>query len=184
MVDPAEGSTKKSEPARYGLTTDALGQAAVVGKPSNSAEQLTSVQLRAARMWAAGRPPREIARRLADWIIPNEPDRKLQLKKARARVRSWARTQKFRDAIYEEALIRVDQRTGQIVDGITEKAIAGRVDAARLVLEITGRHSPHTEIQPAQVNVVFAGVPRPEPRQIGEAEIIDVDAEVEPDEDE
>lgn len=135
-------------------------------------------------MMARGKPIKEIARILADYVVPNEPDRKLQLKKTRTRLRNWGRSQVFRDAIWEEAVSRADMRTGEILDGVISKARAGRVDAARLALEVTGRHSPHTEIQPAQVNVVFEGVPRPQsPRQIGDGEVVDVDAEVEPEED-
>lgn len=171
-------------PKKYGPTSQQLVAESVVGKPTNSKDQLTVVQLRCARMMARGTALRVIAKKLADYIVPDEPDRQKQLKKARARIRSWARTQKFRDAIYEEALIRVDQKTGEIMDGVVEKAVAGRVDAARLALEITGRHSPHTEIQPAQVNVVFSGIPRPaSPKQIADGEVIDADAEVEPEAD-
>lgn len=188
MAVPARPNTKKSRPARdgrkYGPATRSLPETTVVGAPSNDKDQLTSVQIRAARMFARNVPLRQIAIKLADWVVPNEPDRQLQLKKTRTRIRNWVRSQKFRDAIYEEAMLRVDLRTGAIVDGIVAKAEAGRVDAARLALEITGRHSPHTEIQPAQVNVVFSGVPRPqEPKQIADGEVLDVDAEVEPDED-
>lgn len=171
-------------PKKYGPTSAHQAIESVVGKPTNSKDQLTVVQLRAARMMAKGTPLRVIARKLADYVVPDEADRQKQLKRTRARIRTWARTQKFRDAIYEEAMLRVDQKTGEILDGVVEKAIAGRVDAARLALEVTGRHSPHTEIQPAQVNVVFSGIPRPQsPKQIADGEVIDADAEVEPEAD-
>lgn len=156
----------------------------MVGKPSNSRDQLTSVQIRAARMMAKGGKIPDIARKLADWIVQDEPDREAQLKKTRSRLRSWIRSQAFRDAIWEEALTLLDAQTGEILKGVARKAAAGRVDAARLGLEVTGRHSPHTEIQPATVNVVFGDVPRPQsPKQIEDAEVIDMDAEVDPDED-
>lgn len=156
----------------------------MVGHPTNSRSQITSVQLRAARMVARGMPIRVVAQKLADWIVPGEGNREQQLKKSRARLRRWGRTQAFRDAVWEEAVHRLDLRTGEILEGVARKAAAGRVDAARLGLEVTGRHSPHTEIQPATVNVVFGDVPRPQsPKQIEDAEVIDMDAEVDPDED-
>jgi hypothetical protein len=60
--------------------------------------------------------------------------------------------------------------------GIARKAKAGRVDAARLAFELNGRHAPHTEIQPAAINIVLGGVPRPR-RQLDPGEVIDADAE-------
>jgi len=185
MADLAKRTTKKSRPTQngYGQTVDALKTTSVVGQPTNSKDQITTVQLRAARMMARGTPIALVARKLADWIVPNEPVREKQLQKARNRLRSWGRTQAFRDAIWEEAVGRLDAKSGEILEGIARKAASGRVDAARLAMEVTGRHSPHTEIQPAQVNVVFEGVPRPQsPKEIAEAEVVDVDAEVEPDE--
>jgi hypothetical protein len=174
MADRANGGIKKFGPSRQGLPITT-----VVGQPSADKAQLTSVQLRAARMMAKGQPIPLIARKLADYIVQHEADREVQLKKARNRIRSWARSQAFRDALWEEALTMVDQASGEILEGLTGAAIRGRVDAARLIFEISGRHSPHTDIQPAQVNVVLGELPRP--KSIESAEVVDVDAEVEPD---
>jgi len=194
MADQAEPKVKKSgptldsgngtDPGTYGPTTRALVEASVVGKPTNSREQLTAVQIRAARLMAKGLPLPVIAKRLADYMVPDEPHRPTQLKKTRHRLRNWQKTQKFRDALFEEAMIQADVRAGEIMNGVIDRAVAGRIDAARLVFEMTGRHSPHTEIQPAQVNLVFGDIGRPGPaRQIGDGEIVDADAEVEPEED-
>jgi len=48
-----------------------------------------------------------------------------------------------------------------ILTGIAKKAQRGRVDAARLALELTGRHNPKGEQAPTQVAIIFQGIPRP-----------------------
>jgi hypothetical protein len=96
---------------------------------------------------------------------------------ARRWTRNWVRDEVFRAALYEWALMQVDLATPQILVGITNKAIAGRVDAARLVLELTGRHAPNSEVQPAQIQIVMGQVPRPTEAdiEIGEDEVVEVD---------
>jgi hypothetical protein len=77
------------------------------------------------------------------------------------KLKHWERSQIFRDYLWQLGLMRVDMRTGAILDGITAKAVRGRVDAARLLLEVTGRHNPKGEVQPTQIVIAFSGVPRP-----------------------
>jgi hypothetical protein len=99
----------------------------------------------------------------------------MRLKKARLRVLRWMRSQKFRDLLWEETMIGLDLDSPAIVQGVARKAKAGRVDAARLALELNGRHAPHTEVTPAQVNIVFGGLPRPR-RSLPNPDTIDADA--------
>jgi len=177
MADRANGPAKKRQlsPGLKGPSHSIR----VVSTSTPNPESLTSVQVRAARMMAKGQSVPAIAKKLADHIVQHEPRRDVQLKKARTRIRNWVRTQAFRDAMWEEALTIMDSSSGDILQGLTDAASRGRVDAARLIFEISGRHSPHTDIQPAQVNVVLGQMPRP--KEIEAAEVVDADAEVEPD---
>lgn len=70
-------------------------------------------------------------------------------------------TQSFRDRVYEVAVIQLDMSTPSILAGIGRKAKRGRVDAARLALEITNRHNPKGDQSPTQVAVIFQDIPRP-----------------------
>jgi len=87
-------------------------------------------------------------------------------------------TQAFRDAVWNHIMIQADLASPSVVGGVIAKAAAGRVDAARLVLELNGRHSPYVEDKPAAINIVFNGIPRPtiqEPYVDGEAEELEDD---------
>lgn len=96
---------------------------------------------------------------------------------ARKKLRRWllASDPAFRDLVYEWAVVKVDLDTPKILAGITGKAKRGNVQAARLALEVTGRHNPKGENAPTQVVVAFTGIPRPEGMQVVEA--IDGEAE-------
>jgi hypothetical protein len=83
------------------------------------------------------------------------------MKQARTKLRKWERNQDFRDLLYVHATTLLDLETPRILQGVASKAKRGRVDAARLALEITGRHNPKGDVQPAQVALVISGVPRP-----------------------
>jgi len=80
---------------------------------------------------------------------------------AQRRLRTWEQEESFRDLIYKQAVVELDMDSPAILKGIAGKAKRGRVDAARLALELTGRHSPKGDAAPAQVAVVIQGVPRP-----------------------
>jgi hypothetical protein len=116
----------------------------------------------AARLYGQGYSRAEIARILLDAIIPNGRHRpeEMRLRQARGRLRQWERDPKFRDLIWELALVKTDLQTGQIMQGLVQKAKRGRVDAAKLALELTGRYTPKGEQQPTQVAVVFTGIQR------------------------
>jgi hypothetical protein len=81
------------------------------------------------------------------------------------------RDPKFRDLIFQEAVVSLDLKTPLILNGVAKAAQRGRVDAARLALEVTGRHTSH-EAQVTNVQVVLQNIPRPVA-----AEVIDGEAE-------
>jgi hypothetical protein len=127
--------------------------------------ELQEVRRTAARLLASGFKSKDVAKALGKRLIPGtkhtEPD-KIQ-KRAYEKLRRWVRSdQAFRDLIYEEAVIRLDLRSPQILNGVARSAERGRVDAARLALELTGRHTPNSDGVVTNVTVQIANIPRPE----------------------
>jgi Na+-translocating ferredoxin:NAD+ oxidoreductase RnfC subunit len=96
---------------------------------------------------------------LTDTQLANPMDWQMQI--CRQRIRNWEKSQKFRDLVYQHAVVEADLNTPAILRGVAAKAKRGRVDAARLVLEVTGRHNPRGEQAPTQIALVVNGVPRP-----------------------
>lgn len=124
----------------------------------------SEVRLAAAKLYGQGYKRPQIARILrphliTDMMLGRPMDQ--QLSTARAKLRRWERDQKFRDLIYGGAVIKLDLEMPSIFKGIASKAKRGRVDAARLALEITGRHNPKGDQAPTQIALVVNGVPRP-----------------------
>ncbi len=82
--------------------------------------------------------------------------------------------QTFRDKVYSMAAVNLDMVIPQVLNGVAQRAIRGRVDAARLALEVTGRHNPKGEQNAPTVVVAIDGISRPQsPVQIGDAEVIE-----------
>jgi|SRR5215471_1358291 len=118
---------------------------------------LEEVRLQAARLLAAGFQPKKVATSMVRYLSPagNETS-------AYYKLRRWMHRDKaFRDLIYEQSVLRLDLNSPDILDGIRRSARRGRVDAARLALELTGRHVKE-EATITQVNVVLNNIPRPE----------------------
>lgn len=137
-------------------------------------QKLDPIQKRLVLWVAKKKSHTEFARKNAKALVPKHDGSKQDLmKKARARVRAVMVTQDFRDALWEWSLMGVDLAMPDITAGIIGKASAGRVDAARLAMEITGRHAPNSEVQPAAIQIVLQNVPRPAVSE----EIVDGDAE-------
>jgi hypothetical protein len=87
-------------------------------------------------------------------------------REARHRLRKYEKRQEFRDAVWQEAVVKTDLSTPDIMEGITKRATKGDVQAARLALEVTGRHSKDDRIQvPVQV-VIGLGLPRPDRKEV------------------
>lgn len=140
--------------------------------PSIPEAKLTPVQAMAAQLIGRGYSTGYVAGRLVDYIITKSTKPLSSRKKqARARIRAWSKTQEFRDMVYETAVVRLDLETPLILQGIGRKARAGRVDAAKLALEVTGRHNPKGDDTYTHVSVEFNGIPRPQREHRGDHEI-------------
>ena len=125
------------------------------------------VQLTAARLYGQGYRRSEIKTILLDHLAPakrpgkRDRTREEQQMHATQKLRRWERTQKFRDLLYQHAVVQLDLEVPTILQGVAQKAKRGRVDAARLALEVTGRHNPRGEDKPTQITVQIANIPRP-----------------------
>jgi hypothetical protein len=129
------------------------------------AQQRTKkLQETVARLYGRGYSRAQVARLLTEQLAPETNGRNAEIRRkvATKLLRDWERQVQFRDLLYLEAVKELDLDSPAILRGIAAKARRGRVDAARLALELTGRHNPRGEVQPAQVAVVFNGIPRPE----------------------
>jgi hypothetical protein len=131
-------------------------------------EHRDRVREAAAKLYGQGFERKHIARMMVEYLggaktfedgVPRPLEQRLS--QARTRLRGWEADQAFRDMIYNLAVVKLDLQTPAILGGIAKKAKKGRVDAARLALEITGRHNPKGDQVPTQIALVVEGVPRP-----------------------
>jgi hypothetical protein len=118
---------------------------------------------------------REIAKAMVEELSPTTVGRPMEfrLMRARRRLRGWERRQQFRDLVYSTAITEVDMAIPAVLNGVVSRAVRGRVDAARLALEITGRHNPKGEQNAPMVVVAIDGIKRPGPIQIADAEVVE-----------
>lgn len=117
-----------------------------------------------AKLYGQGFTRKQISRALLDYLAGGDwQDRpeEQRLRKARNTLTRLERRQDFRDLVWDQAVVDLDMSTPQILAGVKNKAKRGRVDAARLALEVTGRHNPKGDGAPPQVVVAINGVPRP-----------------------
>lgn len=68
----------------------------------------------------------------------------------------------FRDKLWELAIVRTDLGLSEVLEGVSREAKRGRVEAAKLVLDVTGRHSQKGDPTPSNIQVHFGYLPRPE----------------------
>jgi hypothetical protein len=122
-----------------------------------------TVREAAAKLYGQGYERRVVARMLLQHLTANLTHRteEQRMAQAKSKLRRWEFQQDFRDLIYASSVVKLDLQTPAILKGVAAKAKRGRVDAARLALELTGRHNPKGDQQPAQVAVIIGGVPRP-----------------------
>jgi hypothetical protein len=132
-----------------------------------SSRKLSGVQYAAVRLYSEGKSRRTVIELLAARAYPTL-DRQQAERVLRKRLRAWEETQWFRDAVYDGAMRETDMDIPRIMAGVRQRARRGRVDAARLALEVTGRHNPRgEESTPAVVQITFGGaVPRPGTRSV------------------
>jgi hypothetical protein len=120
----------------------------------------------AARLYGRGFRRAQIARALQDHLYPLDGKARTEeqrLATVNHKLRRWEYNQEFRDLVYRYAVVDLDMDTPAILVGLSKRAKRGRVDAARLALELTGRHSKDTDTAPVSVTVNLANVARPEP---------------------
>src|SRR5262245_27501643 len=126
---------------------------------------LNRLEHAAVRLYGHGRGRNTVAEMLAKYMGGKTA--------AMKRIRAWEETQWFRDAVYDYAMVKADMAVPQVLNGVQSRAKRGRVDAARLMLEVTGRHNPKGEAAvPAVIQINFGGaIPRPDnrPQQLEEA---------------
>jgi hypothetical protein len=120
------------------------------------------VRRRAATLLAQGYQPKQVAQALHRELCPDsQPESSFRT--AYAKLRRWRREDSsFRDLIYEMAVTELDLKAPLIFNGVSRAAMRGRVDAARLALEVTGRHTPNHETVVTNVTVQVANIPRPD----------------------
>jgi hypothetical protein len=116
----------------------------------------SDVRETAARLLAAGFTPKRVSLALTRHLSPSNNENS-----AYRKLRRWMHTDaKFRDMVYEQAVIRMDLQSPDILNGVVKAAKRGRVDAARLALEISGRHT-QSDAPVTQIAVVLNNLPRP-----------------------
>lgn len=137
---------------------------------NDRATQLNGLQHVAVRLYSEGKTRSTVAQLLGPRQY-RDMDEDEAVKAMRKKLRSWEETQWFRDAVYDYTIVQTDMDIPRIMAGVRNRARRGRVDAARLALEVTGRHNPRgQENTPAVVQISFGGaVPRPGSRVIDEA---------------
>jgi len=126
---------------------------------------MQEVRETAARLLAQGFPTKHVAKSLMHRLVPGSKytgGEKLATAAYR-KLRRWQhKDTAFRDLIYEYAVRELDLKAPLILNGVARSAQRGRVDAARLALEVTGRHTPNHETVVTNVTVQVANIPRPQ----------------------
>ena len=124
------------------------------------------LRMTAAKLYGRGFRRAAIARALVEHLIAPESlarrSHETMIKQATTKLRRWEMSQEFRDLVYRHAVVELDMSTPGILIGLAGRARRGRVDAARLALEITGRHTKDDQAGQTNVTINLANVPRPE----------------------
>src|SRR5215472_5325805 len=118
----------------------------------------------AAKLYGRGYKRSQIARALMDQLYPkNGVARTTEQKMSSVskKLRRWEYSQEFRDLVYKYAVVDLDMSTPAILTGLATRAKRGRGDAARLALELTGRHVKDSSDAPVNFTVNLANVARP-----------------------
>jgi len=118
----------------------------------------------AARLYGRGYKRSQIARALCDQLYPENGVARTQeqkLSSVNKKLRRWEYNQEFRDLVYKYAVVELDMDSPRILTALSKRAQRGRVDAARLALELTGRHTKDQSDAPVNVTVNLANVARP-----------------------
>ena len=126
--------------------------------------QASSVMEATAKLYGQGYTRGQIANILLEHLYPangKARNREQKLSQVRSKLRRWETSKDFRDMVWKYAVVKLDMNTPRILSGLTKSAMKGRVDAAKLVLEITDRHTSR-EGEHGPVSINFTNLPRPE----------------------
>jgi hypothetical protein len=119
----------------------------------------------AAKLYGRGYKRAAIARALMEQLYPENgvartPEQKMS--SCMHKLRRWEYSQEFRDLVYKYAVVELDMDSPRILTALSKRAQRGRVDAARLALELTGRHTKDSGAEAVNVTVNLANVARPD----------------------
>jgi hypothetical protein len=138
---------------------------APLGQNESPEELQDPIQLTAAELYAQGLKRGQIARRMETYLITPLQAKRPPLERRRyahKKLRRWEKRKQFRDLVWELSVQKLDMRANRIIDGVAARGEAGRVDAAKLSLEIAGRYVPKGHDTPTTVAIMINGVPRPQ----------------------
>lgn len=123
-------------------------------------ERRHKLQIAAAKLYGRGLSRTQVAQALRDHLSHSKlPE--ARHRNAMAKLGRWELTESFRDMVYQHAVVKLDMATPGILQGLGRRARRGRVDAARLALELTGRHVPKGDSHPTQIVLAMGNIPRP-----------------------
>lgn len=146
------------------------------GQNSSPDKAQDPVQLTAAELYAQGLSRGQIARRLETYLITPLQAKRPALSRRRyahKKLRRWEARKDFRDLVWELSVKRVDMRAGRIINGVANRGEVGRVDAAKLALEVAGRYTPRGHDTPTAVTIAINGVPRPQVGEVIEGTVVE-----------
>jgi hypothetical protein len=129
--------------------------------PTTATIEFTEVQEAAASLLGRGYSVTQVARILQPHLVDGGTSDIRKGVQARHKLKRWIKRKSFRDLVYQRAVVELDLNLPGIIKGVAHKARSGRVDAARLALELTGRHDPKGEQHLTHVTVQIANIPRP-----------------------
>jgi len=128
--------------------------------PQAQKTELTHAQEVILRAIADGQTPSSVARKLAKGDA-----RKAQV--WRQRIRRWMLQQaEFRDGVAMNGKAEAMLWTGPAIQALGRRAMRGRVDAIRLLFEVSGFHNPkvdHRHEHSGQIDIRLTMGGRPEP---------------------
>lgn len=110
--------------------------------------------------------------RIAKHVAPNNPKKR---KVMRQKIRRIANRPEVQEAAGLMAKANLVLGVLPTSEAIVRKAVAGRVDAAKLVFEASGFHNPRTEVaHSGDIQITIKGLPRPE-QVVDETVVSDAD---------
>lgn len=169
LVAPAKSGSKKNRRVGFALRKSKFANQR---REKAGIIPLEALKVEVAKLYGRGLGRAQIAKAMAHQISPFAAPYRRE-KQARNILRVWEQHPEFRDLIYAHATTVLDLDAPKILQGISRAAQRGRVDAARLALEVTGRHTSQEAVV-TNVTVQIAEIPRPQ-RNVIQGEVVDED---------